>query len=88
MEDDYAQFLIVLWGKKMSNSKRVTIMVLAVVLAFLIIGGNEMVEARGGNLPKPNPKFHGKIGKTFKDSKADSALFESTRAPKGAPNIL
>ena len=40
------------------------------------------------NLPKPDPKFHGKIGKTFQDSKPDLALFKPTKAPKDAPNIL
>jgi len=41
-----------------------------------------------GNLPQPDPKFHGKIGNTYHDSKADPALFKSPTAPKGAPNIL
>ena len=41
-----------------------------------------------GNLPQPDPEFKGKIGETFKDSKADPAMFASPTAPEGAPNIL
>jgi hypothetical protein len=40
------------------------------------------------NLPQPDPEFRGKIGETYHDSKADPALFNSSSAPKGAPNIL
>ncbi len=32
------------------------------------------------NLPQPDPTFQGKIGKTYHDSKADPALFNSPTA--------
>jgi len=41
-----------------------------------------------GNLPQADPEFHGKIGKTYNDSKADLTMFNSPVAPKDAPNIL
>lgn len=37
-------------------------------------------------LPRPEPPFRGKIGRTTKDSKPDFP--KEVRAPKGAPNIL
>ncbi len=37
-------------------------------------------------LPKPDPKFQGKIGETYKDSTPDYPL--PIKAPKGAPNVL
>jgi len=37
-------------------------------------------------LPKPEPKFQGRIGETAKDSKPDFP--REVQAPKGAPNIL
>lgn len=37
-------------------------------------------------LPRPEPPFRGKIGRTIKDSKPDFP--KEVRAPKGAPNIL
>jgi arylsulfatase len=37
-------------------------------------------------LPKPVPPFHGKIGRTTKDSKPDFP--KGVEAPKGAPNVL
>ncbi|HQR04558.1 MAG: arylsulfatase [Proteobacteria bacterium] len=37
-------------------------------------------------LPHPDPVFHGKIGRTVADSRADYP--KSVKAPKGAPNIL
>jgi arylsulfatase A-like enzyme len=40
------------------------------------------------NLPAPDPEFKGKIGKTYKESTADTALFKARSAPEGAPNIL
>ena len=39
-------------------------------------------------LPLPDPEFKGKIGATYKDSKADTGMFKSPSAPEGAPNIL
>jgi arylsulfatase len=40
------------------------------------------------NVPHADPKFKGKIGKTFRDSQADPKLFLPRSAPEGAPNIL
>ncbi len=40
------------------------------------------------NVPHPDPTFKGKIGKTFKDSKADPSMFLPRSAPKDAPNIV
>jgi Sulfatase len=37
-------------------------------------------------LPRPEPKFKGTIGQTYKDSKPDKILL--VKAPEGAPNIL
>ena len=37
-------------------------------------------------LPKPEPPFKGKIGRTYKDSQPDKISL--TKAPAGAPNIL
>src|SRR5215471_21744805 len=37
-------------------------------------------------LPKPEPPFHGKIGRTAKDSIPDFP--KGVEAPKGAPNVL
>ena len=37
-------------------------------------------------LPKPEPAFHGTIGKTYKDSKPDFP--KPLQAPAGAPNVL
>ncbi|HVL13575.1 MAG TPA: arylsulfatase [Gemmata sp.] len=41
---------------------------------------------KGGQLPKPDPAFKGKIGETYKDSTPDYPL--PVKAPKGAPNVL
>ncbi len=47
----------------------------------------QKVERRNGTqLPKPDPKFKGKIRATYKDSKPDFP--QSVQAPKGAPNVL
>ncbi len=40
----------------------------------------------GGQLPKPDPAFEGKIGETYKDSTPNFP--QPLRAPKGAPNVL
>ena len=37
-------------------------------------------------LPKPEPPFKGKIGRTYKDSQPDK--IPVTKAPAGAPNVL
>ena len=39
-----------------------------------------------GTLPRPDPAFEGKIGRTFAESTVDFP--KEVRAPKGAPNIL
>ncbi len=43
-------------------------------------------QSRGTQLPKPDPAFRGKIGKTYKDSMPDYP--QAVKAPKGAPNVL
>ena len=39
-------------------------------------------------LPRPEPTFQGKIGVTYQESQPDTALFQATKAPAGAPNVL
>jgi arylsulfatase len=41
---------------------------------------------QGTVLPKPDPPFKGKIGRTYKDSQPDK--IPVTKAPEGAPNVL
>ena len=53
------------------------------VLAFLIAGPCLMSQEV---LPKPEPPFNGKIGRTVKDSTPDFP--KGLEAPKGAPNVL
>jgi arylsulfatase len=45
-----------------------------------------LAPAGGTQLPKPDPKFKGKIGETYKDSTPDYPM--PVTAPKGSPNIL
>lgn len=40
----------------------------------------------GSQLPRPDPKFKGKVGMTYKDSTPDYP--QPIKAPKGAPNVL
>jgi arylsulfatase len=42
--------------------------------------------ANGEALPRPDPKFKGKIGATIETSKPDYP--QAVRAPKDAPNVL
>jgi hypothetical protein len=37
-------------------------------------------------LPEPEPKFEGRIGRTFKES--TPGVFPATKPPAGAPNVL
>src|SRR5262245_41725738 len=53
---------------------------LGVSLAFTLVYAGAQV------LPRPQPPFAGKIGRTFKDAKP--AFPEEVKAPKGAPNVL
>ena len=53
------------------------------VAAPMLVGG---LAAAQDVLPKPEPPFHGKIGRTPKDSTPDFP--KGVEAPKGAPNIL
>lgn len=48
----------------MSTTKKAIITLLALLVVSTALAGE--------NLPKPDPKFHGKIGKTFKDSGPDA----------------
>ncbi len=64
---------------------RTTIMSLIGGLALLCLGlaANPLAQEV---LPRPEPPFHGTIGRTVKDSKPDFP--KEVQAPKGAPNIL
>ena len=42
--------------------------------------------AAGGQLPKPDPAFKGKVGETYKDSTPDFP--QPVKAAKGCPNVL
>ena len=44
------------------------------------------LSARADVLPRPEEPFHGKIGRTVKESVKDFP--KEVRAPKGAPNVL
>jgi len=63
-------------------SARYPLIALALLLTLTIpplLAGQE-------TLPKPEPPFHGKIGRTVRDSTPDFP--KGVEAPKGAPNIL
>ena len=65
---------------RMPLSSRYPLIVLSVALTIALpLAGQEV-------LPKPEPPFHGKIGRTVKDSTPDFP--KGVEAPKGAPNIL
>ena len=53
--------------------------------SLLLLGVSPVVLAQEV-LPKPEPPFKGKIGRTVKDSKPDFP--KGVEAPKGAPNVL
>ena len=59
-----------------------------VILPMISFGQEKEKFDPKNNLPKPDPKFNGKIGKTYHDSEMDPSLFTSSEAPEGAPNIL
>ncbi len=42
--------------------------------------------AKGSQLPKPDPRFQGEIGQTYKDSKPDYP--QPLKAPEKSPNVL
>jgi arylsulfatase len=78
--------------RRNKTMKRKTIMTAASIMLFLL---SSMLFATSGltasapdNLPKPYPKFKGKIGETYHDSTADPGMFAVNKAPEGAPNIL
>ena len=48
----------------------------------LMCGGSLLAQ----DLPRPEPEFRGKIGRTAKDSKPDFP--KGVEAPPGAPNVL
>ncbi len=56
---------------------------MALTLAIGLGGGDVFAQ---DVLPKPEPAFHGTIGKTYKDSKPDFP--KPLQAPAGAPNVL
>ena len=59
-----------------------------VILPMISFGQEKEKFDPKNNLPEPDPKFNGKIGKTYHDSEMDPSLFTSSEAPEGAPNIL
>jgi len=69
--------------------KRKTIIAAGSITLFLMCS---MLVVSGAlaqdNVPAPDPKFKEKVGKTYHDSQADPAMFKSTTAPEGAPDIL
>lgn len=69
----------------MSNRSRV-LCVLSIVVGVGWQAGVAKVGHAQSVLPRPEPAFRGKVGKTFHDSRPD---FPATvTAPKGAPNVL
>ena len=59
---------------------------LAILSITLVAFSAISVPAQEVVLPKPEPPFHGKIGRTVKDSTPDFP--KSVEAPAGAPNVL
>jgi arylsulfatase A-like enzyme len=53
---------------------------------FLLVFCGGVASAQDEVLPKPEPPFQGKIGRTVKDSTPDFP--KSAEAPSGAPNVL
>jgi arylsulfatase len=51
-----------------------------------VLAQDEKLDSSGTVLPKPEPPFHGKIGRTVKHSTPDFP--KGVRAPEGAPNVL
>ena len=66
--------------------KRVGSLRLAILSTSLVALSALGASAQKEELPKPEPPFKGKIGRTTKDSKPDFP--KSVKAPEGAPNIL
>src|SRR5262249_16584649 len=67
----------------MKHAQAIQLAILSIfVVAFSAIGAR----AQEVVLPKPEPPFQGKIGRTVKDSTPDFP--KSVEAPAGAPNIL
>jgi hypothetical protein len=65
--------------------KRMRIARLSIVLSLLSLGLAGIVPAQEV-LPRPEPKFKGVIGQTYKDSTPDKIPL--IKAPEGAPNVL
>ena len=59
---------------------------LSLLSVCLLAFGAVAASAQEAVLPKPEPPFQGKIGRTVKDSMPDFP--KSVEAPSGAPNIL
>src|SRR5262245_31340510 len=55
-------------------------------LRAVLVQDKKAEDSPGNVLPKPEPPFAGKIGRTVKDSKPDFP--KEVQAPKGAPNVL
>jgi len=66
--------------------KRVGFLRLAILSTFLLALNALGASAQKEVLPKPEPPFKGKIGRTAKDSTPDFP--KGVKAPEGAPNIL
>lgn len=55
-------------------------------MAVMAITGSVVHAQESTQLPKPDPEFKGKIGKTYQDSEPDFP--QGVKAPKGAPNVV
>src|SRR3954465_515886 len=67
----------------MKTKKQLTTLIL---LGAFIGGVQATLSAAENVLPKPEPPFKGKIGRTVKESTPDFP--KEVQAPKGAPNVL
>ena len=70
-------------GQKAHNHARKWAVVGSVLAAVMVITAVAVAQEV---LPRPQPPFRGKIGRTVKDSKPDFP--KEVRAPQGEPNIL
>jgi arylsulfatase len=72
----------------MKTTRTLTVLAAALVgvLACTTVQAQQKPAPTQAVLPKPEPAFKGKIGRTVKDSKPDFP--KEVQAPKGAPNIL
>src|SRR5215468_1230796 len=70
----------------MKHARAARLAPLSTFLLALLIAVGATASAQESVLPKPEPPFQGKIGRTVKDSTPDFP--KGVEAPAGAPNIL